>query len=93
MDEPADMSSENLPGWHLLDGCAATRNRKGDRLGWVATLWSRRCAKITLGPDYAEMGNRESIRYVALLQVDGKSSLGKFLVKTEAEKWLLIGYG
>jgi hypothetical protein len=28
MDEPADVSSQNRVGWHLLDGCAATRNRK-----------------------------------------------------------------
>ncbi len=28
MDGPADVSSENRPGWYLLDGCVATRNRK-----------------------------------------------------------------
>jgi hypothetical protein len=22
------VSSQNRPGWHLLDGCASTRNRK-----------------------------------------------------------------
>jgi hypothetical protein len=28
MDEPADTSSVNGPGWYLLDGCVSTRNRK-----------------------------------------------------------------
>ena len=28
MDEPADLSSQDRPGWHLLDECSATRNRK-----------------------------------------------------------------
>jgi hypothetical protein len=28
MDDPADVSSQNGPGWYLLDWCAATRNRK-----------------------------------------------------------------
>ena len=28
MDGPADVSSVNRSGWHLLDGCASTRNRK-----------------------------------------------------------------
>jgi hypothetical protein len=28
MDDPADLSSEDRPGWHLLDGCGSTRNRK-----------------------------------------------------------------
>jgi hypothetical protein len=28
LDEPPDVSSENRPGWHLLDGCVSTRNRK-----------------------------------------------------------------
>ena len=27
MDEPADTSSQNRPGWYLLDGCVSTRNR------------------------------------------------------------------
>jgi hypothetical protein len=28
MDDPADVSSRNRTGWHLLDGCVSTRNRK-----------------------------------------------------------------
>jgi hypothetical protein len=28
MDDPADVSSENRPGEHLLDGCVSTRKRK-----------------------------------------------------------------
>jgi hypothetical protein len=28
MDDPADVSSEDGPGWHLVDGCVSTRNRK-----------------------------------------------------------------
>jgi hypothetical protein len=28
MDEPADLSSQDRPGWHLLDECVSTRNRK-----------------------------------------------------------------
>ena len=28
MDEPADLSSQDRPGWHLLDKCVSTRNRK-----------------------------------------------------------------
>ena len=28
MDDPADLSSQNWPGWYLLDGCVSTRNRK-----------------------------------------------------------------
>jgi hypothetical protein len=28
MDDPADRSSENRPGWHLPDMCVSTRNRK-----------------------------------------------------------------
>ena len=28
MDDPADVSSLNRPGWHLVDGCVSTRNRK-----------------------------------------------------------------
>jgi hypothetical protein len=28
MDDPADVSSQNRPGWHLLDEGFSTRNRK-----------------------------------------------------------------
>jgi hypothetical protein len=28
MDDPANVSTQNRPGWHLLDGCTSTRNRK-----------------------------------------------------------------
>jgi hypothetical protein len=28
MDDPADVSSQNRPGWHLLDEGSPTRNRK-----------------------------------------------------------------
>jgi hypothetical protein len=28
MDDPADGSSQNRPGWYQLDGCVSTRNRK-----------------------------------------------------------------
>jgi hypothetical protein len=28
MDDPADVSSQNRPGWHLLDRCGSTRNQK-----------------------------------------------------------------
>jgi hypothetical protein len=28
MDDPTDVSSQNRPGWYLLDGCVSTRNRK-----------------------------------------------------------------
>jgi hypothetical protein len=28
MDDPADVSSQNRPGWYLLDECVSTRNRK-----------------------------------------------------------------
>jgi hypothetical protein len=28
MDDPADTSSQNRPGWYLLDTCVSTRNRK-----------------------------------------------------------------
>jgi hypothetical protein len=28
MDDPADVSSQNGPGWHLLDEGSSTRNRK-----------------------------------------------------------------
>jgi hypothetical protein len=30
MDDLADVSSQNRLGWHLLDGCSSTRNRKDD---------------------------------------------------------------
>jgi hypothetical protein len=28
MDDPTDLSSQDRPGWYLLDKCASTRNRK-----------------------------------------------------------------
>ena len=28
MDDPADVSGQNRPGWYLVDGCVSTRNRK-----------------------------------------------------------------
>src|SRR5918995_2405116 len=28
MEDPADGSSQDRPGWHLLDECVSTRNRK-----------------------------------------------------------------
>ena len=61
MDDPADVSCQNAPGWYLLDGCASTRNRKvvgsnptsgsktaGQR-AFLALLTARRHAVIPLG--------------------------------------------
>ena len=42
MDWLADLSSQNWPVWHLLDGCVSTRNRKGYEGymdGWPVRRW------------------------------------------------------
>jgi hypothetical protein len=30
MDDPADVGSQNRPGWHLLDGCATRPGEEVD---------------------------------------------------------------
>ena len=36
MDEPADVGSQDRSGWHLVDGCVSTRNRRveGSNSSW-----------------------------------------------------------
>jgi hypothetical protein len=38
MDDPANESTQNRPGWHLLDGCTSTRNRKVDDRSAVTVI-------------------------------------------------------
>jgi hypothetical protein len=51
VDDPADLSSQNRPGWYLLDTCVSTRNRKVEGSNpssgsicpgeWLSSKWSR----------------------------------------------------
>jgi hypothetical protein len=49
MDDPADLSSQDGPGWHVLDGCVSTRNRKvvgSNPTSGSITAGQRVCARL-----------------------------------------------